>query len=319
MEFSKEELEKIHSLLTKNIPTKRIATLVKTTEWQIRKIKNGIEEAADKAIEARPAKEIFEEIKLDVEKPTLKVVKVKGKKTAVVASDIHFPFEDKDAVNIFLDIVEDMQPDYIVLLGDIADIYELSSYTKNPLREHTLKFELEATKKFFAKLRETCKSSHIFFLKGNHTQRIEKYLAARAPELATLEELKVQNILELKKYNIEYVHGDLKIGDLVYIHGVKIGSYAGSTAKKNLDSMGISVICGHVHRCAVINKTTWEKCYTSIENGTLASMSQEYLGGQVPDWQQGFTVINYLDNDFWAEVVQIKNKKTLFRGKVFGA
>ena len=159
--------------------------------------------------------------------------------------------------------------------------------------------------------------TRILFMAGNHEARFSKYIASRAPELASLEVLNTKYILELDKFGIEYVKGDLKIGDMVFIHGSYVASHAGGTAKKNLDNMGTSNICGHIHRIGAIHKTTWEKEYVAIENGTLASRSQEYLGGAVPNWQQGFTVLNYMDNEFWYEIVHIKSEKAFFRGKFY--
>jgi len=155
------------------------------------------------------------------------------------------------------------------------------------------------------------------FQRGNHCDRIEKYLSNEAPELASLEELKLENLLDLKGYDIEYIPGDLKIGDLVFIHGSRISAHSGMTAKKNLDSMGIDVICGHIHRIGLHYKTTWQKEFVAIENGTMANLSQDYVGGDVANWQQGFTVINYNNNEFWPEIVHIRNGVTMFRGRLY--
>lgn len=317
MTLTEENIKEAANLLKKGLGAKRISQLLNTSEWQIRKIKEALVGEEQKVVESRNPKQVFEEIKHDTQSPSIEIINKKGQYTVMIGSDIHFPFEDKKAVKIFLEVVSEYQPEFIVLMGDIIDVYELSSYSKNPLRSHNLKFEVDSTKEFFKTLRSAVPNSRILFMAGNHEARFSKYITSRAPELASLEILNTKYILELDKFNIEYVKGDLKIGDMVFIHGSYVASHAGGTAKKNLDNMGISNICGHIHRVGVVHKTTWEKEYVAIENGTLASRSQEYLGGSVPNWQQSFTVLNYMDNEFWYEIVHIKSGKGFFRGKFY--
>ena len=317
MTFTLEEKEEIFKRLAAGEGKKRIADIIGTTEWQIRKIFKEFSENLIQEVQEKGPRKVFEQIKSDTQTPSLKVVHPKGEMTVAIASDIHFPFEDKAAVDIFLQAMEDLQPDAIVLLGDIADCYSVSKYTKNPLREFNLKFEIDCTKKFFEKLRDRVKYSKIYLLRGNHEDRHNKYLSNIAPDLACLEELKLENLFELERYDIEYVPGTLKIGDLVYTHGTRVSKHSGYTAKNNLDSMGISLITGHIHRAGLHCRTTWEKEYIAIENPTLASRDQSYLGGDVPNWQLGWTVVNYNSDLFWPEIVLIRDNKSMFRGKLY--
>lgn len=319
MTLTDTNIEEAAKLLKKGIGTKRISQLLNTTEWQIRKIKQALDGDEEALAKSKNPKQLFEEIKFESQTPSIEVIKKKGQFSVMIASDIHFPFEDKKAVNIFMQVASEYQPEFLVLMGDIIDVYELSSYSKNPLRSHNLKYEIDSTKEFFKTLRAALPKTRILFMAGNHEARFSKYIASRAPELASLEILNTKSILELDKFDIEYIKGDLKIGDMVFIHGSYVASHAGGTARKNLDNMGISNICGHIHRVGVVHKTTWEKEYVAIENGTLASRSQEYLGGNIPNWQQSFTVLNYMDDEFWYEIVHIKSGKAFFRGKFYKA
>lgn len=317
MNFTEEQKQEIFRRLSEGEGKKRIADIIGTTEWQIRKVFKEFSDQLMEEVERKGPRKIFEQIKTDTQTPSLKVISPNGKMTVAVASDIHFPFEDKAAVDIFLQAMKDLQPDSVVLLGDIIDCYEVSKYSKNPLREHNLKYELDQTKKFLRELRKIVPDSNIYFLRGNHEDRDMKYLTQNAPELACLEELKMENLLHLRDFGIEYVFGDLKIGDLVYTHGRRVSKHSGYTAKNNLDSMGISLITGHIHRAGLHCRTTWEKEYLAIENPTMASRSQSYLGGDVPNWQVGFSVINYDCDLFWPEIILIRDDKSSFRGKLY--
>ena len=147
----------------------------------------------------------------------------------IVMSDIHFPYQDDKAIKAVYKFLEQHPVDTIILNGDILDFYDVSSFDKDPERINSLQKEINLAQKFFKKLRELSPNSRIVFVKGNHCERIQRYLK-KHPELYSLDALKLPNLLGLDKFNIEYKDKVFKIGSLKIIHVTILLKYSGYTA-----------------------------------------------------------------------------------------
>ena len=112
----------------------------------------------------------------------------------VVISDLHIPYQDEEAIKAFLRFIKQNPVDTVILNGDILDMYDCSSFDKDPDRINSLQEELNLATKFFAKLRKMLPKAEIVFIKGNHEYRLERYLM-KHPELFSLEALKLPNLL----------------------------------------------------------------------------------------------------------------------------
>ncbi len=55
-----------------------------------------------------------------------------NKRMGVVLSDVHCPFEDKSVCRMALAFIREHRPATVHLLGDIADFYSVSRFTKDP-------------------------------------------------------------------------------------------------------------------------------------------------------------------------------------------
>lgn len=121
----------------------------------------------------------------------------------VAVGDIHFPFEDKKAIKAFLNFIKTHEVDTIIMMGDILDMYDVSSFDKDPSRINSLQKELNKANKFFAQLREIKPNVNIEFLEGNHC------LDKRTEVLTTDGWVNIKDLVEQKQkrtlinYNIE--------------------------------------------------------------------------------------------------------------------
>src|SRR5574343_1995749 len=94
-------------------------------------------------------------------------------RNVLVISDLHIPFENKDALSFCLDVYHKYKCDDVVSIGDLFDVYSLSRYTKSPSGFNvtdefkTAKEKIKQWVKYFPKI--TC-------LVGNHEARINKKL-----------------------------------------------------------------------------------------------------------------------------------------------
>lgn len=224
----------------------------------------------------------------------------------IVISDIHYPYHDAKAIKCVLDFIQDKDIDTIILNGDILDFYDVSSFDKDPDRVNSLQKEIDMSTKFFKKLRTIKPDARIVFIKGNHEYRLERYLK-KHPELYSLDALKLPNLLDLKKYNIEYSDKGIKLGNLKIIHGTIVRKFSGYTARAEMEKNDCSGISGHTHRLAVYYKRTPSRDLMWAESGCLCDLNPEYIDN--PSWNQGFLYGTTYKDSFSIMPVPIVNGK----------
>lgn len=224
----------------------------------------------------------------------------------VVVNDIHFPFQDNDAIKAFFKFLKETTVNTIILNGDILDFYDVSSFDKDPDRINSLQKEINLAKRFFKRLREVSPNSKIIFIKGNHCLRLERYLK-KHPELYSLDVLKLPNLLGLQEFDIEYADKYYKLGSLKITHGSIVRKFSGYTAHAEMDKNDCSGISGHTHRLGAFYKKTPLRYLAWFEGGCLCDINPEYVDN--PDWQQGF-IYGAVDKDsFTVEIVPILEGK----------
>lgn len=214
----------------------------------------------------------------------------------IVISDIHYPYHDAKAIKCVLDFIQDKEVNTIILNGDILDFYDVSSFDKDPDRVNSLQKEIDMSTKFFKKLRTIKPDARIEFIKGNHEYRLERYLK-KHPELYSLDALKLPNLLDLKKYNIEYSDKGIKLGNLKIIHGDMVRKFSAYTARGELEKHDSSGISSHTHRGAAYFYRTPERYLAWYESFCLCDLNPEYINE--PNWQQGF-LYGYVEKDSFA-------------------
>lgn len=214
----------------------------------------------------------------------------------VVLSDIHFPYHDDKALKAVYNFLSNTHVDTIILNGDILDFYDVSSFDKDPDRINSLQKEIDMAQKFFKKLRSLVPKARIIFVKGNHEDRIERYLK-KHPELYSLNALKLPNLLNLDNYVIEYKDKGFKLGSLKIIHGDMVRKFSSYTARGELEKHDSSGISSHTHRGGVYYYRTPERYLAWFESFCLCDLNPEYISE--PNWQQGF-LYGYIEKDSFA-------------------
>ena len=140
-----------------------------------------------------------------------------------------------------LKAMKDFKPNITVILGDFADMYTVSSHSKDPRRAFKLRKELAAVKRELRKILKLSSTERIF-VAGNHEDRLQRYMQDKAPEIAHL--ISIPKVLGLGK-NWKYIpyRSDHKIGKLYVTHD--IGSAGRNSIFKCLDSYQHSNVTGH--------------------------------------------------------------------------
>jgi predicted phosphodiesterase len=225
----------------------------------------------------------------------------------LIGSDFHIPFQDKDAVDCFIDKAIELQPEAIVINGDLLDFYRLSKFAKgegrNPMEE------IIEAQTILKVLRTKCPNSKIFYPIGNHESRLEKYIYDKAPEIISI----VDNFYELLKCKDIEVQGCHKVifnNEFICKHGSIVSQKAGQTAIKEMERSYTSGATGHTHRLIKYITRKAEKKFVWLETGCLCTMKPEYM--LEPDWQQGFALVEFRKGKLYkADVFEIENGKVL--------
>jgi predicted phosphodiesterase len=233
--------------------------------------------------------------------------------------DCHHPYVDKNAWNLMLKAAREFKPQHVVIMGDFADFYGVSSHSKDPNRALKLKEEIEATKDALDEVKKLgAKNYH--FVSGNHEDRLERYLRDKAPELFNF--ISIPKILELKEKGFSYTpyKQSLKIGKLNITHDTgTAGRYA---HYKSLDAFQSNVVIGHTHRIGyVVEGNASGERHMGAMLGWLGDINEiDYLH-QIKarkDWSHGFGVA-YLDPKTQAVYVvptPIVNGTVVIEGKL---
>lgn len=247
--------------------------------------------------------------KIDVEK----VEEVKDR-TIVVASDFHIPFLDKEAFAVFLKFLYEIQPNELVLNGNINDCTCFSSHPK--IRDLgnaflTGKQEKEYWFSIAKCLRQALPNASIKYIGSQcHEGWIDKWVSL-SPILVDDENYTIPKWFDLERFGIEYIPETYDVTgnkDLIITHGTIARGKSGASSMAEIEYSGTSIIQGHTHKLSQVYKTNEIGEYVGIECGCLCERKPWYvLKGKrrMMDWQQGFVIVNVKDNSFSTQLIPI--------------
>jgi predicted phosphodiesterase len=159
--------------------------------------------------------------------------------------DVHRPYHDKAAWALMLRAAREFKPDKIVILGDFADFYSVSSFDKHPKRVSDLKTEAEDANVGLDEL-DALGAGYKVFIKGNHEDRLERYLCKSAPALFGC--VSVNDLFHLAErgWNAVEYKRSTRLGKLRLTHDT--GTAGINAHRQSVDAFQAPVIIGHTHR-----------------------------------------------------------------------
>lgn len=262
-----------------------------------------------------------------------------GRLEVVVGSDLHSWFVDPFALRVFLNTIEMVQPDIVVINGDAVDFPQISRHRKLPGHfSLNLQEEIDfARENILRPVRAAAPKAEILFVIGNHEYRLVNYLADTAPELASLrtlsfgslfglDELKIglvvrQNFLapydRQKKRELQenwYVIGDT----FVVTHGISCAKFAADEQLKRYQKSGSS---GHTHRPQLITANslgTGSLSWTSTPMMAGFAVGRDYVS-EPSAWNMGFGVfsIDTKNRIVVPNLVLVNENYAAFAGRVW--
>lgn len=234
-------------------------------------------------------------------------------KTALIIPDCHIPYEDKKAYALMLKAAIDLKPDEIVILGDFADFYAVSSHGKHPLLAHTLMEEIERVIQRLDELDKLFPDTRKIFLEGNHEFRLERYIQNVAPGLFGVTETK--NILKLdNRPNWKFIpYGPNQCHHVLQSYLRARHEPVGNSAKLTAQRALCSLVYGHIHRIEMSHAVGLDDTnHIAFSVGWLGDKNLDKIFGYVKNhhqWQMGFGVVRVDTSNrlFYPQMIQILN------------
>jgi predicted phosphodiesterase len=217
-----------------------------------------------------------------------------GPRRILMLSDIHVPFHDVKAIAAAIDFGQQENATDIWLNGDLLDFYSLSSFEKDP-RERRFADELEMAASLVDAVSTAFPKANVWAKMGNHENRFDRYMTARAPELLGVPAFSLERVLSDAGMNVNHVD-DWRVsrfGKLFVVHGHEIGRGGGGGHPARWLHMRTqhSSVCGHFHRTSEFtSKDINGKIQTSWSLGCLCDLSPDYM--QHNQWNHGFAFVD---------------------------
>ena len=230
------------------------------------------------------------------EKETFPNFVIKGHKKGLILNDIHFPYQDNEALTAALNYAKKEKPDFIFLNGDIIDVHSLSYFMKDP-RKKRFSEELQLLADFVTELDKQFKCK-IYFKFGNHEERYDNFLFQKAHELLGVEEFSLEAIVKKRIPKIEIISArrSVIIAGLPFIHGHEFGR--GMMAPVNA-ARGLflqakhSCVKGDCHSTSEhVEKDIMDKMITTWSVGCLCGLTPFFAVRN--KWNHGFAMIDII-------------------------
>ncbi len=216
-------------------------------------------------------------------------------KPILVVSDAHRPYHNQHAWDLMLQVGKALKPSILVTIGDLADMYTVSSHSKDPSRANRLDEELADINLALDQL-DALGAKQKVFVEGNHEDRLKRYLQDEAPALFSA--INIPKLFRLKERKWEFVpyKESTRIGKVRFTHD--IGNAGRFAVHKALDTFQHSVITGHTHRLSyIVEGNAVGEYAVSASFGWLGDVEQIDYMHKVQarkNWTLGFGV-GYLD------------------------
>ena len=232
----------------------------------------------------------------------------------LLISDLHIPYHNIQAVTIALDYGKANNVNTIFINGDLIDNHQVSRFETDP-KKRSVKQEFDATKQFLVSLRAAFPDAAIYWLKGNHCIRWEKFLLMKVREIWDDEYFQLEERLQLNSIKVKILDDKtlVKAGKLSITHGHHI--FKGVFTPVN-PSRGAflrakqSLIVGHLHRASHHPEVDLDgKIISCWSTGCLCELKPNY-SPMVSNSQHGFAHIMVEKNgDYTVKNYQIVNGK----------
>ena len=234
----------------------------------------------------------------------------------LLISDLHIPYHNIEAITLAIDYGIEHKVNTIFINGDLIDNHQVSKFESDP-RKRSVKQEFDATKQFLVSLRAAFPDASIYWLKGNHCIRWEKFLLAKVHEIWDDPYFLLEERLRLNEEKVVMIDDKtlVKAGKLSITHGHHIfkGVFSPvNPARGAFLRAKQSVIVGHLHRASYHPEVDLDgKIIGCWSTGCLCELKPNY-SPMVSNSQHGFAhILIEKSGDYTVKNYQIINGKIL--------
>lgn len=226
----------------------------------------------------------------------------------LVLADLHCPYTHTPSLNKAIKYGLDNKINTIILLGDVLDNHQISSYCSDPTRRNQEE-EFAICKEMLKRFRSLFPKAHIYWLKGNHDIRWERYIQTRTKEISMMKHFHIEEVLKLHEEEI-FVLDDKTIvqaGGLTFHHGHHFfGRVAPVYAAKTLwDKTNLDIMIGHCHTHQTYEKATLNGVKRTYILGCLSEIGLNVdYNPIVNQYRRGFAHVKIEGDSYYAEMIR---------------
>lgn len=215
----------------------------------------------------------------------------------IIGSDAHYQLNAVSTAHLaFVELTKELQPDMIILNGDMIDG---ASISRHPPRgwEYipALADEMDAVQLRLEEIEKAAPSAQRIWTIGNHDSRFESRLAMQMPEMRGLTGTRLEDFFP--SWSI-YMSVHINFGNLqklVVKHRWNGGVHAGYN---NVLKGGVNMVTGHTHQQECKPFTDYTGTRYGVQLGTMQEPNAaafEYAEDSPKNWVSGFAVITIRD------------------------
>lgn len=260
--------------------------------------------------------------------------------TYVVLPDFQCDLQDDSFLWRALDLVNDVQPEGIIQVGDENDASSISRWTKDTPEEHIpnqLQNQVDVTYRWMKRFRDVPSVHQMQVCYSNHGMRFGQSLRSRVPGWKDMRVVQYDHIMR----EAAEFHGDDPLDIAWDVHLVKMipGTVAGHGDQWNLTSKaqytqmsgvsmenGTNIIAGHTHR-PLLSTVPFRDEYGDQQTRFIMNVGHamditkaEYTNhyrGKTPSWGQAVGIVTVVDGVAHPELVQDHQGTMFWNGKIY--
>lgn len=247
------------------------------------------------------------------------------------------PMHDRLAWDVVVQAAEKIQPDVVVLLGDMLDLADWSDkYVAGPDMYYTTQPTVIELAWWIGQLRKACpKDCEFVYLEGNHEQRMDRAILKHIPSAYGLKSsggdsvsLSVPSLLNLEEMGVDYYDGypnsEYWLTDNIkFSHGTVVRQGGGKTSSEVIKTSEVTQGFGHIHRLELSSRTVHgrdgARTVYAFSPGTICRLDGVVPGyKKLNDWQQGMAVVQYSDDnsDHTIQLIPINEGRAVYNDMI---
>lgn len=219
--------------------------------------------------------------------------------TCLVGSDFHiWPGLPSTCLRAFKKFCKDIQPNAIVLNGDVMDFPRISRHPQNWERAPDPIEEIEAAQDHLDDIVKVSKRGcQKVWTLGNHDARFENMIANALPQFRGIRGVHLSDHFGAwDKAMSVFINEEIPGGHTVVKHRWKGGMNA---TRANALNGGVHVVTGHLHSQNVRPVSDYQKYDRyGVDTGCVADKEHRaflYAEDAALDWRSGFALLTYKD------------------------